>query len=154
MFGKDCGSKILYMRSSGSRFESYECYVKLWIALEYLFSLLFKCLLELSFFFFNVPLMFDVNRAGRDELIVEGGSPMESHHNRGFQTWPAFVLSGVGGSLICCARPAFLTRRCSTEQTFYLLPACLPLYSWGRTVNLLQEESSPPAFIRSTICST
>ena len=40
--------------------------------------------------------MFDVKESAvRDELMVEG-SPMESHHNRGFQTWPAFVLEGVG----------------------------------------------------------
>ena len=76
------------------------------------------------------------------------GSPMESHHNGGFQTWPAFqliniinLLFNINIMIIILRIKEVLWRAITIEDSRLGLPLYSPaIINFGPWENILREE--------------
>ena len=76
------------------------------------------------------------------------GSPMESHHNGGFQTWPAFqliniinLLFNINIMIIILSIKEVLWRAITIEDSRLGLPLYSPaIINFGPWENILREE--------------
>ena len=84
------------------------------------------------------------------------GSPMESHHNGGFQTWPAFqliniinLLFNINIMIIILSIKEVLWRAITIEDSRLGLPLYSPaIINFGPWENILREEEPDGYFTK------